>query len=150
MTSSSTPARARYAGLAARVCATGPAPCSPPGLNPPPGSPASQTYTQYGYCKDSRFRPTVQKAGGKMMFPYLEDPNTRKVMYDSDAIVAYLLKEYAADATLPLNYRFALTPIGKRVRMMGFVLSRMLFRCLPYHGSLRVPARHPIKVMQGT
>lgn len=107
-----------------------------------------ETYTQYGYCKDSRFRPTVQKAGGKMMFPYLEDPNTRKVMYDSDAIVAYLLKEYAADATLPLNYRFALTPIGKRVRMMGFVLSRMLFRCLPYHGSLRVPARHPIKPLE--
>jgi glutathione S-transferase len=101
---------------------------------------------QYGYCKDSRFRPTVAKAGGKMMFPYLEDPNTRQVMYDSEEIVAYLLKQYGADAKLPLNYRFALTPLGKKLRFYGFAISRMLLRCLPSHGGLRIPARHPIKV----
>jgi glutathione S-transferase len=41
-----------------------------------------------------RFRPELVERGGKALFPYLVDPNTRKEMYESDAIVRYLFAEY--------------------------------------------------------
>ena len=37
--------------------------------------------------KESRYRPEVQQAGGKLVFPYLVDRNTGKSMYESSDIV---------------------------------------------------------------
>jgi glutathione S-transferase len=43
-----------------------------------------------------RFRPAALRRGGKLQFPYLEDPNTGKALYESDAIVAYLFEQYGS------------------------------------------------------
>jgi len=48
----------------------------------------------------TRFRPEVQRRGGRMQFPYLVDPNTGKAMYESDDIVRYLATEYG-DGSVP-------------------------------------------------
>jgi glutathione S-transferase len=48
----------------------------------------------------TRFRPEVGRRGGRMRFPYLEDPNTGKSLYESDAIVAMLAREYG-DGRVP-------------------------------------------------
>src|SRR5437867_4452108 len=53
---------------------------------------------------DYRARPVAQgsarraelvRRGGKMQAPYLVDPNTRREMYESDDIIAYLEGQYA-------------------------------------------------------
>ena len=44
----------------------------------------------------TRFRPKVTELGGKAQFPYLVDPNTGAAMYESDAIIAYLVEHYGA------------------------------------------------------
>jgi len=46
----------------------------------------------------TRFRPEVERRGGKAQFPYLVDPNTGKEMYESDEIVRYLFQEYGAQS----------------------------------------------------
>jgi glutathione S-transferase len=48
----------------------------------------------YPCPKNGRFRDQVKKRGGKMMFPFLIDPNTGKEMYESDDIVRYLASTY--------------------------------------------------------
>ena len=45
-------------------------------------------------AKKSKRRPELIERGGKMMVPYLADPNTGSEMYESDDIVAYLRKTY--------------------------------------------------------
>jgi len=47
-----------------------------------------------------RFRPWVEREGGKAQFPYLVDPNTGKALYESDEIVRYLFSEYG-DGRVP-------------------------------------------------
>lgn len=42
-----------------------------------------------------RFRPKVEKLGGRQQFPYLVDPNTGESMYESGDIIAYLYQRYA-------------------------------------------------------
>ncbi|MEO7113938.1 MAG: glutathione S-transferase N-terminal domain-containing protein, partial [Polyangiaceae bacterium] len=49
----------------------------------------------YPCPKNGRFRDQVKKRGGKMMFPFLIDPNTGKEMYESDDIIRYLATTYA-------------------------------------------------------
>src|SRR5262245_23679792 len=46
----------------------------------------------------TRFRPEVERRGGKQQFPYLVDPNTGKEMYESDDIVRYLFQQYGAES----------------------------------------------------
>jgi glutathione S-transferase len=41
-----------------------------------------------------RFRPKVEKLGGKQQFPFLVDPNTGKSMYESADIIDYLYLTY--------------------------------------------------------
>jgi len=41
-----------------------------------------------------RFRPTVEKLGGKQQFPFLVDPNTKQSMYESADIIDYLYQTY--------------------------------------------------------
>ncbi len=48
-----------------------------------------------------RFRPEAVAKGGKALFPYLEDPNTGRAMYESDDIIAYLYESYG-DGPVPL------------------------------------------------
>jgi len=47
-----------------------------------------------------RFRPELEKRGGKQQFPYLVDPNTGKEMYESDEIVEFLFEAYG-DGRVP-------------------------------------------------
>jgi glutathione S-transferase len=49
----------------------------------------------------TRFRAHVIEKGGKAQFPWLEDPNTGKAMYESGDIVTYLYETYGA-GTPPL------------------------------------------------
>ncbi len=44
--------------------------------------------------KGSERRKELIALGGKMMVPFLVDPNTDTQMYESDAIIAYLWKAY--------------------------------------------------------
>lgn len=41
-----------------------------------------------------RYRSIVQEKGGRLMFPYLVDPNTSKAMYESSDIIRYLFDTY--------------------------------------------------------
>ncbi|XP_023636235.1 uncharacterized protein LOC17881076 isoform X1 [Capsella rubella] len=41
-----------------------------------------------------RHRELVRRSGGKEMFPFLVDPNTETLMYESGDIVKYLFKQY--------------------------------------------------------
>ncbi|MBL7249101.1 glutathione S-transferase N-terminal domain-containing protein [Alloalcanivorax marinus] len=41
-----------------------------------------------------RYRPLVEKLGGKQLFPYLMDPNTGVALYESADIIDYLYREY--------------------------------------------------------
>lgn len=43
-----------------------------------------------------RFRPQVERLGGKAQFPYLEDPNTGVALYESADIIEYLAQTYEA------------------------------------------------------
>lgn len=47
-----------------------------------------------------RFRPELERRGGKQQLPYFVDPNTGKEMYESDAIVRYLFESYG-DGRVP-------------------------------------------------
>jgi len=41
-----------------------------------------------------RFRPKVEKLGGRQQFPFLVDPNSGESMYESADIIAYLYQRY--------------------------------------------------------
>lgn len=41
-----------------------------------------------------RYRPQVERIGGKQLFPYLNDPNTQTGLYESNDIIAYLYRTY--------------------------------------------------------
>ena len=41
-----------------------------------------------------RFRPKVEKLGGRQQFPFLVDPNTGEAMYESADIIDYLYRRY--------------------------------------------------------
>lgn len=47
-------------------------------------------------AKKSARRPELIALGGKMQVPFLHDPNTNTMLYESDDIVAYLEKTYGA------------------------------------------------------
>lgn len=47
--------------------------------------------------KFSARRDELIERGGKMMVPYLIDPNRREEMYESDDIIAYLKRNYGSD-----------------------------------------------------
>ena len=64
----------------------------------------------------TRFRPEAEKKGGKAQFPYLVDPNTGTSLYESDAIIRYLSKQYG-DGTIPLPLK--LGPLTTMSAMMA-------------------------------
>lgn len=53
-----------------------------------------------------RFRPTVEKLGGKMQLPFLVDPNTNTSLYESGDIINYLFKTYG-QKPVPLKWRLS-------------------------------------------
>ncbi len=53
-------------------------------------------YTLRNVAKGSPSRDAFEKRSGKMMVPWLSDPNTGSEMFESEEIVAYLMDEYAA------------------------------------------------------
>ena len=59
-----------------------------------------------------RFRPEVERRGGKAQFPYLADPNTGKEMYESDEIVRYLFQQYGVGDPPATLRSGALTDLG--------------------------------------
>src|SRR5690606_11019338 len=46
----------------------------------------------------TRFRPVAIKLGGRAQFPFLDDPNTGTLLYESRDIAAYLAKTYGGRA----------------------------------------------------
>jgi glutathione S-transferase len=52
-------------------------------------------YLLHNVGKNSPSRPAFEKRSGKMMVPYLVDPNTDTEMFESADIVAYLERTYA-------------------------------------------------------
>jgi glutathione S-transferase len=55
-------------------------------------------YVLHNVAKHSPGRAAFIKRSGKMMVPYLVDPNTKTEMFESAAIVAYLDRTYAKHA----------------------------------------------------
>lgn len=53
-------------------------------------------YTLYNVGKGSPSRETFVKRSGKMMVPYLADPNTGTEMFESEDIIQYLNEKYAS------------------------------------------------------
>jgi glutathione S-transferase len=48
----------------------------------------------------TRYRPRVRELGGKEQFPFLVDPNTGEMLYESDDILRHLFREYG-DGAVP-------------------------------------------------
>lgn len=44
----------------------------------------------------SRYRPLVERLGGRQQFPFLMDPNTDELMYESLDIINYLYQQYGS------------------------------------------------------
>ncbi|PHJ19108.1 glutathione s- n-terminal domain containing protein [Cystoisospora suis] len=97
-----------------------------------------------GYCKESRFRPVVKEAGGSLMFPYFEDPNTGVKMYNSDEIIKYLWSEYGVHAEAPWNYSLAKIGI---IEMLALPLTTFC-RPMMWAGILRIPSEQPKKPLE--
>ena len=57
-----------------------------------------------------RYRPEVQRRGGKAQFPFLVDPNTGRELYESMDIITYLDQEYGDGQVPPL---VALRPVSQ-------------------------------------
>lgn len=69
-----------------------------------------------------RFRPLVEKLGGKQQFPYLMDPNTDTALYESRAIVEYLYNTYGSHAGPPawlIKSVYTLTSAGTSALRLG-------------------------------
>lgn len=65
------------------------------------------------------FRPKVGQMGGKQQFPYMVDPNTGVAMYESDAIIKYLVDKYG-DGQIPLMLSLGLlTTLTEGFAMIG-------------------------------
>jgi len=54
-------------------------------------------YILRNVAKGSPSRSAFEKRSGKMMVPWLRDPNTGREMFESEDIIAYLLEEYAIE-----------------------------------------------------
>lgn len=71
----------------------------------------------------TRFRPEVERLGGKQQFPFLLDPNTGESLYESAAIVEYLADTYegrARGTRAPLRgLRLASAQLASTVRPRG-------------------------------
>lgn len=86
-----------------------------------------------------RFRPEVQRLGGKQQFPFLVDPNTGTQLYESADIVDYLFKTYGGNRGTPAKYRG--NDIKVRVSMLGSAVRGQ-------RGLRARPSRQPEKMLE--
>jgi glutathione S-transferase len=86
----------------------------------------------------SRFRSHVKTRGGKLLFPYLVDPNTNTAMYESDDIITYLYQTYG-DGTVPVPLK-----LGPLTTLSSSLASAMR----PLHGTRAIPSREPKKPLE--
>ncbi|CAI0462269.1 unnamed protein product [Linum tenue] len=78
------------------------------------------------------FRPKAVELGGKQQFPYMVDPNTGVSMYESDAIIKYLVDKYG-DGRVPLMLSLGLLTtltagfamIGRMGRGQSYIPSKL-------------------------
>lgn len=80
----------------------------------------------------TRFRP------GKKQFPYLEDPNTGKSMYESMDISRYLAKEYGSGSL----------PLGLSLGPLTTISSMFASAWRAGHGGAARPSRAPDKPLE--
>ncbi|CAI0391836.1 unnamed protein product [Linum tenue] len=73
------------------------------------------------------FRPKAIELGGKQQFPYMVDPNTGVAMYESDAIIKYLVDKYG-DGRVPLMLSLGLLTVS--TLPLHLPLSLMLIRII--------------------
>lgn len=86
----------------------------------------------------TRFRERAKELGGKLMFPFLVDPNTGISMYESDDIVRYLASRYGTgDLPLPL----ALGPLTTAGSMLASAVR-------PTKGGIYRKSRAPEKLIE--
>jgi glutathione S-transferase len=85
-----------------------------------------------------RYRPEVERRGGKAQFPYLVDPNTDTEMYESDEIVAYLFRRYGAGEV----------PSLLRPGALGFATTALASAWRPGFGAQYRPARAPARPLE--
>ncbi|MCO5594636.1 hypothetical protein L7F22_048669 [Adiantum nelumboides] len=84
------------------------------------------------------FRPKAIQLGGKKQFPYMVDPNTGVSMYESDAIIKYLVEKYGngkVPLVLSLGFLTTLTAGFAMIARMG-------------KGSKYVPSKLPEKPLE--
>lgn len=103
-----------------------------------------ETFSSFGVCLNSRFRPEVKKEGGVAMFPFLIDPNTNTKLHQSNDIVAYLWNTYGDKAMPTWNYRLA---YNKYYLDLSLMLCILLRPCLDM-GLMRAPTRAPSKPLE--
>lgn len=85
----------------------------------------------------TRFRPAVKAVGGRLLFPFLRDPNTGISMYESADIVAYLFREYG-DGKVPWFLRHRAFAVSTSMLASGF---------RPHRGGRAVPSRRPEELL---
>lgn len=84
------------------------------------------------------FRPKANQMGGKKQFPYMVDPNTDVAMYESDAIIKYLVEKYG-DGKVPVMLNLGvLTTLTAGLALIG----------RGGKGSTYVPAKLPEKPLE--
>ena len=75
-----------------------------------------------------RFRPVVERLGGRQQFPFLHDPNTGERLYEAADIIDYLYATYADGAPprrlAPHGVQVATSTLATAVRGLGGVTHR--------------------------
>jgi glutathione S-transferase len=69
-----------------------------------------------------RFRPDIERRGGKAQFPYFVDPNAGVEMYESDDIVRHLHATYGEKSGLRM---LALPGVGEVTSALAFIARPM-------------------------
>src|SRR5262249_14725536 len=82
----------------------------------------------------TRFRPAVERRGGKQQFPYLIDPNTGTALFESADIVRYLARTYG-DGHVPVLHQ--LGPVEGVSNGLTFLVRAKMSRARP----TRAPAQ---------
>jgi glutathione S-transferase len=85
----------------------------------------------------TRFRPAVEADGGRLLFPFLRDPNTGVSMYESADIAAYLFREYG-DGQVPWFLRHRAFAVSTSMLASGF---------RPHRGGHAVRSRRPEELL---
>ncbi|MEL7487696.1 MAG: glutathione S-transferase N-terminal domain-containing protein [Pseudomonadota bacterium] len=99
-----------------------------------------------------RFRPDVERLGGKAQFPYMIDPNTDVTLYESADIARYFRKTYGPRRRPPVHwlgpFNLMLSQFAVLARFMSGTFSRRASapsRPLRFYGAERSPGARLVK-----